>query len=114
MTVVRGPLKVVYIRDHLKQGGGTTALVETLPRFDAARIAPSLCVLQPRGEIAQVFEAAGVPTVCIAHRKLDPRCLLDVKAWVRGCGPALLVLSGPKSLIVGGLVARSPAPSSTT
>jgi glycosyltransferase involved in cell wall biosynthesis len=107
VTVVRGPLKVAYIRDHLNQGGGTTALLETLPRFDPARIAAALCVLQPWSESAQVFEAAGVPTVCIAHRKLDPRCLLDVKAWVRGRGPALLVLSGPKSLIVGGLVARS-------
>ncbi len=106
-TPVRGPINVLYIRDHLIPAGGTTALLDTLPRFDPARIAPSLCVLQPRGEIARVFEAAGVPTLCIAHRKPDPRCLLDTRAWARGRAPSLLVLSGPKSLIIGGLVARS-------
>jgi glycosyltransferase involved in cell wall biosynthesis len=105
-TAVRAPLKVLYIRDHLNLGGGTTALLDTLPRFDPARIAPSLCVLQPRDEIARVFEAAGVPTLCIAHRKPDPRCLLDARAWARGRAAGLLVLSGPKSLIIGGLLAR--------
>ena len=106
-TAARAPLKVLYIRDHLIPAGGTTALLDTLPRFDPARIAPSLCVLQPRDEIASVFEAAGVPTLCIAHRKPDPRCLLETRAWARGREPCLLVLSGPKSLIIGGLVARS-------
>lgn len=100
------PVSVVYIRDHLVAGGGTAALLETLPRFDTGRIAPSLCVLQPWNETAQAFEAAGVPAFCMGHRKRDPRCLWGARGWVRQRDPALLVLSGPKSLVVGGLLAR--------
>jgi glycosyltransferase involved in cell wall biosynthesis len=103
---MRQPLSVVYIRDHLVAAGGTTALLETLPRFDPERIAPSLCVLQPRDDTMHPFEAAGVPVLGIGHRKLDPRCLLNARAWVRRRDPALLVLSGPKSLVIGGLLAR--------
>jgi glycosyltransferase involved in cell wall biosynthesis len=103
---MRQPLSVVYIRDHLVAAGGTTAFLETLPRFDPERIAPSLCVLQPRDETVQAFEAAGVPVLGIGHRKLDPRCLMEAGAWVRRRDPALLVLSGPKSLVIGGLLAR--------
>jgi glycosyltransferase involved in cell wall biosynthesis len=104
---MQSPLNVVYIRDHLIAGGGTAALLDTLPRFDPRRIAPSLCVLQPGQEIAQAFQAAGVATLCIRHRKVDPRSLLDAKVWVQIRDPALLVLSGPRSLIIGGLLARS-------
>ncbi len=105
----RPPLNVVYLRDHLVPGGGTALLLNTLPRFDPRRIVPSLCVLQPRDETAQAFESAGVPTLCLERRKVDPRCLFDAKAWVRTRRPACLVLSGPKSLIVGGLLAKSLA-----
>ena len=103
----RPPLSVVYLRDHLLPGGGTGSLLNTLPRFDARRIAPALCVLQPRNLTAQAFEAAGVPTRCIRRRKVDPRCLLEARAWVRTRRPALLVLSGSKSLVIGGLLAMS-------
>jgi hypothetical protein len=104
---MHSPLNVVYVRDHLVAGCGTTALLDTLPRFDPGRIAPSLCVLQPRDETAQVFETAGVKTLCVGRRKLDLRCLLDARAWVRKRNPTLLVLSGPKSLVFGGRLARS-------
>ena len=104
---MRPPLSVVYLRDHLLPGGGTATLLNTLPRFHPGRIVPSLCVLQPRNAAAQAFEAAGVPTLCIGRRKPDPRCLLEARAWVRTRHPALLVLSGPKSLVIGGLLAKS-------
>jgi glycosyltransferase involved in cell wall biosynthesis len=104
---MRPALSVVYLRDHLLPSGGTTSLLNSLPHFDSRRIAPSLCVLQPRDGAAQAFEAAGVPTLCIGRRKSDPRCLLEARAWVRSRRPALLVLSGPKSLLVGGLLAKS-------
>ena len=104
---MRPALSVVYLRDHLLPSGGTTSLLNSLPRFDPRRIAPSLCVLQPRDGAAQAFEAAGVPTLCIGRRKSDPRCLLEARAWVRSRRPALLVLSGPKSLLIGGLLAKS-------
>ena len=103
---MRPPVNVVYIRDHLVPGGGTASLLNTLPRFDPRRIVPSLCVLQPRNGTAQDLEAAGVPTLCIGRRKLDPRCLLNARAWVQARRPELLVLSGSKSLVIGGLLAK--------
>lgn len=39
--------------------------------------------------------------------KRDPRHLLDVRACLRAWQPDLLVLSGPKSMVVGGLLARA-------
>jgi glycosyltransferase involved in cell wall biosynthesis len=103
----RPPLSVAYLRDHLRPGGGTATFLNTLPRFDPRRIIPSLCVLESRQEPAPAFEAAGVPLVCIGHRKFDPRCLLGVRAWIRSRRPALLVLSGPKSMVIGGLLGIS-------
>lgn len=105
-TRVRRPLQVVYVRDHLIPSGGTAALLDNLSRFDPKRILPSLCVIRARDHAADAFEDAGVPTICIGHRWLDPRCLLAARAWVRSRRPAFLVLSGPRSLVVGGLLAR--------
>lgn len=100
------PLNVVYVRDHLAPSGGTTYLRNTLPRFDPRRIRASLCVLQPRDDSIPSVESAEIPTFFAGRSKRDPRHLLEVRALLRTWKPDLLVLSGPKSMIVGGLLAR--------
>jgi glycosyltransferase involved in cell wall biosynthesis len=100
------PIKVLVIRDHLAPAGGTTYLRETLPQFDPARVRPSLCVLQPSRPVAREFEAAGIRPVFLERRTRDPRGLLDLLRLVRAQRPDLLFLSGPKSNLLGRLVAR--------
>jgi glycosyltransferase involved in cell wall biosynthesis len=100
------PLHVVHIRDHLVPSGGTVYFRNVLPRFDPGRVRASLCVLQPRDEAAQWFEALGIPTFCVGGRKGGARHLLQTRSVLRTHNPDLLVLSGPKSMVVGGLLAR--------
>jgi glycosyltransferase involved in cell wall biosynthesis len=100
------PIKVLLIRDHLAPAGGTTYLLETLPQFDPARVRPSLCVLEPSRPAARAFEAAGIRPVFLERRTRDPRGLLDLLRLVRARRPDLLFLSGPKSNLLGRLVAR--------
>lgn len=99
------PLNVVHVRDHLFPSGGTTYFRNTLQRFDPARVRASLCILQPPNDASRSFQAAGIPTFCVGRRKGAARHLLDVRAVLRAYDPDLLVLSGPKSMVVGGLLA---------
>ena len=78
------------------------ALLETLPRFDPGRIAPSLCVLQPRDDTMHPFEAAGVPVLGIGHRETGPPLPDGRRSVGAASRPAFLVLSGPKSLVIRG------------
>jgi glycosyltransferase involved in cell wall biosynthesis len=100
------PLHVVHIRDHLVPSGGTIYFRNLLQRFDAGRVRASLCVLQPRDDAARWFEALGIPTFCVGGRKGGARHLLETRSVLRTHNPDLLVLSGPKSMVVGGLLAR--------
>ena len=100
------PLHVVHIRDHLVPSGGTTYFRNTLPQFDPGRVRASLCVLQRPDDASRWFETAGVATFCVGRSKLDARHLLDVRDVLLVQDTDLLVLSGPKSMIVGGLLAR--------
>ena len=100
------PLHVVHIRDHLVPSGGTTYFRNTLPQFDRGRVRASLCVLQRPDDASRWFETAGVATFCVGRSKLDARHLLDVRDVLLVQDTDLLVLSGPKSMIVGGLLAR--------
>jgi len=102
----QGPIEVLVIRDHLVRSGGTTYFLETLPQFEPARVRPSLCVLQPRCPVAREFEAAGIGPVFLERRRRDPRRILDLVRLVRAQRPDLLFLSGPKSNLLGRLVAR--------
>ena len=100
------PLHVVHIRDHLVPSGGTTYFRNTLPQFDPGRVRASLCVLQRPDNASRWFETAGVATFCVGRSKLDARHLLDVRDVLLVQDTDLLVLSGPKSMVVGGLLAR--------
>ena len=100
------PIKVLVIRDHLAPAGGTTYLLETLPQFDPARVRPSLCVLEPTGSGGARPRGGGIRPVFLERRTRDPRGLLDLLRLVRAEPPDLLFLSGPKSNLLGRLVAR--------
>jgi glycosyltransferase involved in cell wall biosynthesis len=102
----RRPLNIVHVRDHLVTSGGTTYFRNTLPRLDPGRVRASLCILQPSDDASRWFETAGIPTFCIARSKRDARHLLDVRAVLLAQNPDLLVLSGPKSMMIGGFLAQ--------
>ena len=51
-------------------------------------------------------DGVGVPTFFIGRKKVDPRCLFDLVAQLRRWKPDLIVLSGPKSMVLGGVAAR--------
>jgi glycosyltransferase involved in cell wall biosynthesis len=105
------PITVLYIRDHLVWSGGTGYLLDTLPRFDPARIQARLCVLQPRGPLADRFASTGVRPIFVERRSRDPRRLLDLIRIARQERPDLLLLSGPRSMLQGRLLAlRSGLP----
>jgi glycosyltransferase involved in cell wall biosynthesis len=99
------PLNVIHVRDHLVPSGGTTYFWNVLQRFDPDRVRASLCILQPCDGFSRSFEAAGIPTFCVGRTKGKARRLLDVRAVIRAQDADLLVLSGPKSMVVGGLLA---------
>lgn len=104
-TQTHAPLDVVYIRDHLVPSGGTTYLVDTLPRFDPARAQVSLCVLQnfrPHDASAVWWQESGIPTSFIGRSKRNPWHLFRFGVSLRRRKPDLVVLSGPKSMILGG------------
>ena len=100
------PIEVLVVRDHLIWSGGTIYFLETLPQFEPMRVRPSLCVLQRRCPVARDFEAVGIRPVFLERRRRDPRRLLDLVRLVRMQRPDLLFLSGPKSNLLGRLVAR--------
>lgn len=102
----RRPLNIVHVRDHLVPSGGTTYFRNTLPRLDPGRVRASLCVLQPSDDASRWFETAGIPTFCVGRSKRDARHLLDVRAVLLAQNPDLLVLSGPKSMMIGGFLAQ--------
>lgn len=60
---LRGPLRVLFLSDHLGHADGrihgvTTYFLETLPAFDRTRVTPTLCILQPHHQAAARFVAA--------------------------------------------------------
>lgn len=101
----RSPINVVYVRDHLIPSGGTTYLRDTLPRFDADFVRTSLCVLQPPAE-GRAAQFSGIPTFFAGHGKRAPWHLFRLARLLARQNPDLLVLSGPKSMVLGGLAAR--------
>jgi glycosyltransferase involved in cell wall biosynthesis len=107
-----GPLRVLFVSDHLGFANGavhgvTTYFLETLAAFARARVEPALCILQPHHPAAARFAAAGLPPpIFLGHSKWDPRAFGNLLRLVRASKVDVLHLSGEKSLLLGRLVAR--------
>ena len=86
--------------------GVTRYLLSTLPAFDPAAVAPSLCVLTPRHPLgAPMLEAEGVEPIFLAREKWDPRAVLDLIRVVRARDIDLLHVSGFKATMLGRIAA---------
>ena len=96
------PLDVLCLRDHMISSGGTTYLLNTLPRFDPARVRTRLHVLAPPGPHDDVRAGAAPLATTFARRgPRDPRRVADLLRHLRAEPPDLLLLSGPKSMRLG-------------
>jgi len=98
---------VLYVRDHLKAAGGSTYLLNTLPRFDPMRVRPSLCVLGPLQPDYRPAPLDALDVTFSSRTARDPRRLLDLWRVARRVRPDLLLLSGPRSMVQGRLLARA-------
>lgn len=106
-----GPLRVLFVSDHLGHANGavhgvTTYFLETLAAFERARVEPALCILQPPHPAAARFAAAGLPPIFLGRSKWDPRSFADLLRLMRQREIDVLHLSGEKSLLLGRLAAR--------
>ena len=96
------PLDVLCLRDHMIASGGTTYLLNTLPKFDPARVRTRLHVLAPPGPHDDARAGAGSLRTTFARRApRDPRRVAELWRLLRASPPDLLLLSGPKSMRLG-------------
>jgi len=102
---LKGPLSILYVRDHLKAAGGSTYLLDTLPRFDAAHIKPALCVLGPLEPDYRPAVLDQLDVTFIDRASGDWRRPFDLWKVARRVKPDLVVLSGPRSMVQGGSLA---------
>jgi glycosyltransferase involved in cell wall biosynthesis len=106
-----GPLRVLFLSDHLGHANGrihgvTTYFMETLPAFDRTRVTPTLCILKPTHRAAAHFVAAGVQPIFLGRAKWDPRSFIDLIRLLRQREIDLLHVSGEKSLLLGRVAAH--------
>jgi len=102
---VPAPLSVLYVRDHLKAAGGSTYLLDTLPRLDRERIRPTLCVLGPEEPDYRPAVLDELDCTFTDRASGDWRRPLDLWRLAARVRPDLIVLSGPRSMVQGGLLA---------
>jgi len=92
-------IRVVCVRDHLNPSGGTDELRRVFERLDRQRIQLELLVLGQRTPESAAFENAGIELLHLDQKR-------DLLAAVRSAAADQLFLSGPKSQILGSLIAR--------
>jgi len=99
------PLSVLYVRDHLQAAGGSTYLLDTLPRFDPIRVKPVLYVLGPLEPDHHPAVLDQLDVTFTDRAPGDWRRPVDLWRLARRVRPDLVVLSGPRSMVQGGLLA---------
>jgi glycosyltransferase involved in cell wall biosynthesis len=100
------PIKVLFIKDHLNDAGGTAYFLRVLPRLDRARVEPVLCTLRARHPVGLRFEAAGIRPTFLSRAKWDPRAVSDLRRVIREQKPEIIHIEGRKSLLMGRVAAR--------
>lgn len=64
------PIRIAFCITELDPGGAERALVELVTRLDPARFSPAVFCLGPRGKLAEVLEAAGIPVTSLGAKGL--------------------------------------------
>ena len=80
-------MNILWIVDHLGYGntihGAGKYYLDTIPRFETGSFHISLCVLRPRDELTNYFEAAGIDVHHLGRHKFDPLTLFDLVSLIR-------------------------------
>ncbi len=84
----------------------TTYFQNHLPALSEA-VDLQICFLSARHAAASTLESSGISPGFFGRSKWDPRAFRDAARLVRRLDPDLIHLTGEKSLIVGGLIAKA-------
>ncbi len=102
------PMRVLWLIKGLGLGGAERLLVLAAPHLDRSEFAYEAAYLLPwKTALVRPLEEAGVPTVCLHHRRpFDLRVVGRIAALLRERRPDILHLHLPYSGVVGRIAAR--------
>lgn len=106
-----GPIRVLFVYDHLGYPGGATHgltrySIDVLPRLNSGPVELTACFLREDHRAAAEMARRGLPPIFLRRSRWDPRALLDVRRLILERDIEIVHAAGQKGILAGRTAAR--------